>query len=968
MPEKIYVGNFGKGLVLDRLPFVIDNDSFPTLVNAYSWRGRIKRKRGTDLLGRLQLQVAISGTTTSGGGITLADTPIAPGTVSITIGGNTYTDSSDNGVLYLLTVASGTVNYLTGAVVITGASSVGYTGSYSYYPELPVMGLEDFISGNNPYPLTIAFDTVNAYQVNQSGSFPYFYNVSYYYGTGVPVTWSGADYEQFWSCNYEGAFWATNGKAGFNFLSGTYSSDSGTTTVTFNFKNGASNFTKLVVGDVLFFNEWGSSTALNTVSGTVSNISGAASGNYVVTFTNAPTVSSTGIAFMLTNQLGGQDGIRWYNGDPTGGTGLGPTGNLGWVNFNPPLSNGNFGFDNLTPAPYYLVGATAVIPFKDRLLFFGPQIQATNQTAPTYLQDTVIWSWNGTPYYSPPTPLTPSGQTQYGYDPTAYYVNVTGKGGYISAGTAQEVVTVSYNEDVVLVGFTGKQTRFVYTGNDLLPFLFYIINSEFGSSATFSGITLDKGALTIGSYGLFLTAQVQSQRIDLQIPDNIFNISNRNEGSQRVNSARDFFREWVYFSYPFYSSPWVYPTQTLLYNYRDDTWAVLYENYTTHGSFRLTTGGLTWANSGQYYSSWANWNDPWDASVTSYEEPSVIAGNQQGFVMQLDVGTSEGNSGYITSITQVNILQYTINSHNHCLSNGDYVQLNNLNGITGLNGLIGQVTINPSDTDNFTLTYLMSQNPTFSGTYIGGGLFTRYSQPFVQTKQFPTYWEGARQVIIGNQKYLFDKTSLGQVTVNLYLSTDYETSWNNGPIVPSDQATNSSLIYSQLLYTCPENYIQPCNNVPMGNIGNGSSTSITINLATLFSISGNLVPGSATVTVGALATFTDNGNGTMTGTGTGSVSGTTINYATGIIILSFTTAPASTASTITFQYYYGNIQDPTSNSQQQIWHRMNTSLLGSTVQIGFTLSDAQMRNETIATSEIALQAMVIDVTPGPLVS
>jgi hypothetical protein len=154
----------------------------------------------------------------------------------------------------------------------------------------------------------------------------------------------------------------------------------------------------------------------------------------------------------------------------------------------------------------------------------------------------------------------------------------------------------------------------------------------------------------------------------------------------------------------------------------------------------------------------------------------------------------------------------------------------------------------------------------------------------------------------------------------------------------------------------------------MGNIGNGSSTSITINLATLFSISGNLVPGSATVTVGALATFTDNGNGTMTGTGTGSVSGTTINYATGIIILSFTTAPASTASTITFQYYYGNIQDPTSNSQQQIWHRMNTSLLGSTVQIGFTLSDAQMRNETIATSEIALQAMVIDVTPGPLVS
>src|SRR6202041_930518 len=53
MGEKIIVGPVNKGLKNDRLPFVIDNDSFPVLLNAYQWRGRVKRKRGTSLLGQL---------------------------------------------------------------------------------------------------------------------------------------------------------------------------------------------------------------------------------------------------------------------------------------------------------------------------------------------------------------------------------------------------------------------------------------------------------------------------------------------------------------------------------------------------------------------------------------------------------------------------------------------------------------------------------------------------------------------------------------------------------------------------------------------------------------------------------------------------------------------------------------------------------------------------------------------------
>ena len=64
MGEKIVVGPMAKGLKTNPLAFYIDNDAFPQLVNAYPWRGRVKRRRGTSLLGQLQRMIG----TTDGSG------------------------------------------------------------------------------------------------------------------------------------------------------------------------------------------------------------------------------------------------------------------------------------------------------------------------------------------------------------------------------------------------------------------------------------------------------------------------------------------------------------------------------------------------------------------------------------------------------------------------------------------------------------------------------------------------------------------------------------------------------------------------------------------------------------------------------------------------------------------------------------------------------------------------------------
>ena len=207
MPEQIYIGNFAKGLTTNRLPFVIDNDAFPTLFNFYSWRGRAKRKRGTIFLGQLQLQEQIATVPLSwqlatfnlvagAGNLVIqyslgATSSLSPGTFNLTVAGDqTYTDPLMDGTLNgsISGPLAGTINYATGAFTTISGGGGAVTGTFSYFPGLPVMGLKDFNFISIPnlqnvvtiYPFLLAFDTDFSYQINQTGSSVFFYDVSYY--------------------------------------------------------------------------------------------------------------------------------------------------------------------------------------------------------------------------------------------------------------------------------------------------------------------------------------------------------------------------------------------------------------------------------------------------------------------------------------------------------------------------------------------------------------------------------------------------------------------------------------------------------------------------------------------------------------------------------------------------------------------------------------------------------------------
>lgn len=912
MGEKIVVGPIDKGLRTNRTAFNIDKDSFPTLINAYQWRGRVKRKRGTKLLNRL---IRFLGTTDGSGNATIdiLPIPVPTGITSYVVGTNVFTDpgtTADPGVQTLLTNGPGTatLDRVNGILTITGSNAAT---DVFYYPSLPVMGLRDLILEVNQFPGTMAFDKIYSYQIQTP--FPYgIYDVSFYKNPSIDPTnlpgyvakaasaatwWNGQDYQQFWTVNYQGALWATNGvtqpfdptNVGMQFLLisnvAVTTAGNGTTIPAVANITLAGPATTLIIGDFVFINEVLGITGINYQTGYVT----AVAGNVItVTFPFAilgGAYTSGGITQYLTNrQDTTKDTLRWYDGDPTNGSAVAPAlvKGRGWVNFMPPLSLASYSIADLPARQYYLVGARMIVPFRDRLLFIGPVVQASSGNA-IYLRDTVIYSQNGTTYYTasfvydaaaPADPtladivfhpiLVPVNQTA---SPAAYFEDVTGFGGFVTAGVDQMITTCYPNRDVLIMGFERMQTKFAYTGNDIIPFEFYIVNSELGSGSTFSGIIFDQGVVTKGSRGYVSTNQNGTERIDLQIPDQVFEVNLSENGTERVTAIRDFINEWAFFTYPSNQENIdlvKYPNQTLQFNYRDDSWAIFNECYTTYGTFRRQTSD-TWATIGQSeFNAWNKWNVPWNAGASTLLNPDVIGGNQQGFVIFRDQGTEEANSLVIQ-----NIVGNVVTSPNHTLNEGDFITITGALGTVGssVNGKIFSVGP-PITANSFVL------NPTItSGTYLGGGLIQRMYRPYVQTMQFPVAWGIGRKTRLGPQQYLLTTTANAQITLLIFLSQNDSSPYNDGIVDP-----NNTLIYSTVLYTCPE------------------STNLGLSPSNI------------------------------------------------------------------------NLQMVTAQAQQQIWHRMNTSLLGDTVQIGFTLSDEQMRavNEDGSPisqfAEIELHGFILDVS------
>ena len=227
------VNKFKTGLVQYQPNQILNNDAFPVLFNAFTYRNTVKRRLGWQTIGQLAITLtdaSLGNSSASPWSFNIYSTLASPitgqpnaqiqiGSVTISIATTpdalVFIDQGD-GTLATSPVSSnsGTINYATGDVVLTSSDAGGEaaTITFTYYPLLPAMGIFD----RNDATLNVQnvfMDTVYTYRYVPTVGFQQF-------PTGT--TWPLADYNLPSSQNYwqdsgnNPIFWITNiqGQAG----------------------------------------------------------------------------------------------------------------------------------------------------------------------------------------------------------------------------------------------------------------------------------------------------------------------------------------------------------------------------------------------------------------------------------------------------------------------------------------------------------------------------------------------------------------------------------------------------------------------------------------------------------------------------------------------------------------------------------------------------------------------------------
>lgn len=507
----------------------------------------------------------------------------------------------------------------------------------------PVMGLKTRELAEQQRQL-IAFDTTDAYQFT-AGTFSILPSV-------LPTIWSGTDFQFFFTTNYANSFWATNSKSGLHGAAILDIDNSNPALVTTTAPHG---FTS------------GQTVAIINVSGYTPLAPGTPPINgatFVITVTGASTFTipldgalygpylSGGFALNSSVNVTGQDGIRYYAQTIIGDT---------WVNYNPPIDPDNA-----------LTGALLIFPYRGYLVFLNTM--EGNEEGIFNFPNRARWTQIGTPYYSPPVPEFPN---PAGIDPFAVRDDLFGRGGANDAPTNELIVGAAFVRDILVVYFSRSTWRLRFVNNSQNPFVWERVNIEFGSDCTFSTIPFDKGVMAIGSRGIVISDSNDTVRFDEKIPNDIFDIRQTNNGFQRVYGIRTFRTRLVYWTFPSSSnSDSIYPNKVLVFNYDTKNWSYFDDTFTCFGYYYLDSPGLIW---GDLTEPWNSYNDTtWGSGTTNSGYEEIIAGNQQGYVFQLEK-TNGSNS---PSLTISNIAGSTVTSTNYNLEDGRWITLSAVTGTT----------------------------------------------------------------------------------------------------------------------------------------------------------------------------------------------------------------------------------------------------------------------------------------------
>jgi hypothetical protein len=690
--DRFLIAPYSSGLRTDLRPWLIPDDAFEELINAYVFRGRVRKRFGSVLMGpgtgdeaptsQLLSRLRINLGNTDGAG---AASGTVPGTIFsvgqlFSIGTEIFTVTTAGAVQPMLktgTTVTATYSTTNGAYNFVGAAA---TTPVYFYPALPVMGLANYeVGAINNQPL-FGFDTQFVYQYfpstgwqrSSSGISPF-----------DPI-FKGTDLDFFWTTNWRGT----------------------TADVT------------------IFF---------------VTNFNSSA---------GAPPAT--------------QDPMWYYDGTT-------------WTIFTPYFLPAG-GVPTSGP---FVQTARIILPFKNRLILLNT-IEYDGVSANQAFVNRCRYSFVGSPF---------AANAWYERGQTDSLGNVAAGGGFTDATTEEAIVSAEFIKDRLIVYFDRSTWELVYTGNQVEPFVWQKINTELGSESTFSTVPFDKVVLTIGNTGVHACNGSNVERIDNNIPNQVFEVQDKSTNTARVAGIRDYFTEMVYWTYNIESDTQNYPDRVLVYNYKNGSWAINIDSITCWGYYEQQLD-TTWATANI---SWGEANFNWLSGVVQAQFRQVVAGNQEGYTFIISPDVSRNAPVLqITDMTLSTFSNFNLTIINHNLSEGDFIYIENAQGFSDFTPEIVQI-LDVVDLNNVLTNLSFSA---YTGTYTGGGTAARVSNIQILTKQFNPYIKQGNDVTIGKVDFGIKKTVNGQITV------DYYPSATNLSMVTAGQSSGS-ILGNNILETSP---------------------------------------------------------------------------------------------------------------------------------------------------------------------
>src|SRR5208337_2288411 len=212
--DRFLIANYNEGLNTSLKPWIIADEAFAALTNAYVWRGRVRKRFGSIYMGqgiadspnvnplfsRLRVRVNTTDPITGNASGTVPGDIFEPGQL-FSIGDQIYTvvsdtpgaqDMLDTGITATATFDVSTGNYV---FVLAALNTAVY-----WYPAQPVMGLCNYeIGAINNQPL-LGFDTQFAYQFSATAG----WQRSFSGISPFDPIFKGTDINFFWTTNWRG--------------------------------------------------------------------------------------------------------------------------------------------------------------------------------------------------------------------------------------------------------------------------------------------------------------------------------------------------------------------------------------------------------------------------------------------------------------------------------------------------------------------------------------------------------------------------------------------------------------------------------------------------------------------------------------------------------------------------------------------------------------------------------------------